>query len=175
MSTGHTDGSTRWLVIAVVAGAAATIVAVGLLLGSRTDEPPSQPIAFSHRLHAGQVGLDCQYCHSGARRSSTAGVPSVASCIGCHQVVVPDRPEVQKIHAALERQRPVAWNQVYDLPEFVRFRHAPHVRSGVECATCHGDVASMTRTSRAVDPTMGFCVDCHARNEASNDCLTCHH
>lgn len=151
-----------------------TLAALAWVLAG-SDAPIAQPVVFSHRVHAAEVGIDCQFCHAYARRSSFAGLPAVATCRGCHLVVKPESEAVQPIHQAWERQEPIEWMQVHDVAEFVRFDHSAHISRGVQCATCHGDVAAMETAQRRVSHTMGFCLDCHQRNEAPTDCLTCHH
>lgn len=148
----------------------------GLALAPGGDpEPPAQPVSFSHRLHAGDLGIDCQYCHSGARRASAATLPSGAVCMGCHVAVLPDSQEVQEIRAYRERDEAIPWRQVHDLPEFVRFTHEPHVRAGVECSSCHGEVTAMDVAHQVEDLSMGWCMGCHEQRSAPVDCLACHH
>lgn len=166
---------TGWRLPLVVAAALVAVAALAWTGLSASSGPVEQPVAFSHRVHAGEVGLDCQFCHAYARRSTVAGLPALETCRGCHLVVKPDGSAVQPILDAWERREPIEWNQVYDLAEFVRFDHGAHVGAGVDCSTCHGEVIRMEGAERSVDHSMGFCVDCHARNEASTDCLVCHH
>lgn len=162
----------RWVAMAILLVA---VVALGALVVGASPPLVEQPAEFSHRLHSGEVGIDCQFCHAYARRSTVAGLPSLQTCRGCHLQVKPESELVAPIFEAWERQDPIAWLQVHDLPEYVRFDHSAHVGAGVDCATCHGDVRAMETAQRAVDHTMGFCVDCHSRNEAPLDCLTCHY
>ena len=136
---------------------------------------PLEPIAFSHRQHVTNAGLDCQLCHAYARRGPAAGIPSVARCVGCHRFVLPDSPEVKKILAHLEAEEPIPWVRVNDLPDFVRFTHKHHVRAGITCQTCHGDVARMDLATPVVPLTMDWCVSCHEERNAPLDCLTCHY
>jgi len=144
-------------------------------------EGPVQPIFFSHLIHAGSMQIACQYCHADARRSSTAGVPSVERCMGCHKIVAAEgNPEVTKLHGYWERKEPIPWVRIFKLPEFVYFTHKPHVQAGVQCQTCHGRIDAMERvgattgqnlpndlmnlTGMNVPPTkltMGWCVECH--------------
>ena len=114
---------------------------VGLFFGywlNKTFVPgtaPVQPIDFSHRIHAGNYRIDCLYCHTNARRSASAGVPSVNKCVGCHQLVVPDRPQIRLVLEYWENKEPIPWVRVHDLPDFVYFPHKRHVAAGVECQT----------------------------------------
>lgn len=137
----------------------------------------TQPIPFPHHTHIEQ-GLTCtDYCHEAATMGPRAGLPSVSTCMICHEAIATDRPLIQQITASRDQGLDLPWERVYGWPDsaHVRFNHAPHLRANVECATCHGDVATMTVAERVVAHTMGFCVDCHRENNASNDCLTCHY
>lgn len=162
---------------------------------------PTQPILFSHVVHAGSFQIGCQYCHADARRSEYAGLPSVERCMGCHRIIgAQDNPEIQKIHRYAERGEPVPWVRVFKMPEFTYFPHKPHVRAGVECQTCHGPVERMRVVGATTGPrllndlknlvglrpaspplTMGWCVDCHREQNATRglraplDCVACHH
>lgn len=136
---------------------------------------PDQPIAFNHKLHAGDMKIDCQYCHSAARRSAVAGIPPVNTCMGCHKFAMTDKPEVQKIAKAFESNEPIVWNKVHDLPDFVRFTHERHVAKGLDCKECHGDVASMGTAKQVAPLQMGWCIDCHVKNDAPTACFTCHY
>ena len=170
--------------VVVLAGAlflvatASAIVLMGEQAGptpAPPRDPSAQPIAFSHRLHVNDVELDCQLCHVYARRSPVAGIPSVERCAGCHRVMVPDRPEIQKVLRYWEDEAPIPWVRVHDLPDYVRFTHKRHVRAGVVCQECHGDVAQMEIARQVAPLTMGWCVTCHQERHAPLDCLTCHY
>ena len=159
----------------------ATTVTVAVRLGAQEAQtaaaprgPDTQPIAFSHRAHVTEVGMDCQLCHAYARRGPVAGIPSVARCAGCHRVVLPRRTEVEKILRYEEDEEPIPWVRVHDLPQFVRFTHKRHVRAGVTCQECHGDVGRMEIVEQVAPLTMGWCVTCHQERQAPLDCLTCH-
>lgn len=135
---------------------------------------PAQPIAFPHKVHVQDYRIDCQYCHSEARRSEYAGIPSVTRCMGCHKITAADRPEVQKLHEYFNNQAPIPWVRVHKLPEFVHFPHKRHVRAGLACQTCHGPVETMTVAERVAPLTMGWCVECHTTRKAPVDCMVCH-
>jgi mono/diheme cytochrome c family protein len=144
-------------------------------------EGPVQPIFFSHVIHAGSMQIACQYCHAAARRSSSAGIPSVERCMGCHKIVAAQgNPEVQKLQGYWDRKEPIPWIRVFKVPEFVYFTHKQHVQSGLQCQTCHGRIEALERvaaitgqnlpndlmnlTGMNVPPpklTMGWCVECH--------------
>jgi len=106
-----------------------------------------------------------------------AGLPSVRTCMICHNTIATDRPRIQQITAMREQGIDLAWQRVYGYPApaHVKFNHAPHIRAQVECATCHGNIAEQTVAERNVDLSMGFCVTCHNENKASVECLTCHY
>lgn len=142
---------------------------------TRQDTGPRQPIAYSHARHAGEFKIECQYCHSGARRGPNAYVPSVKTCMGCHQLVAATKPEVAKVRNAWEAQEPIRWMRVNKLGEFVYFNHQPHIARGVQCQTCHGAVETMDEVKPPFSVNnMTWCVDCHRENKASIDCQTCH-
>jgi hypothetical protein len=137
--------------------------------------PGEQPIAFSHARHVEQAGIDCQFCHAYARRGPVAGIPSVERCAGCHRGILTERPEIVKLLEYWEEEMPIPWIRVHDLPDYVRFSHKAHVRSGIDCAACHGDVARMDIAVQVESLSMGWCVDCHTARDASRDCLICHY
>ncbi len=136
---------------------------------------PVQPIPFSHRVHAGVKQIDCRFCHSGVERSQNAGMPAVEKCFFCHDYVIPDHPEIQKEKSYLDEKKPVPWIRVFWTPEYVFFRHEPHVAwAKLDCSRCHGDVRSMDRLGR-LEFQMGFCIQCHKKMNAERDCwLGCH-
>ncbi len=135
---------------------------------------PEQPISFSHKLHAGEYGLDCLYCHAGARVSQWAYVPPVQTCVGCHARPT-ESPEVKKIQKYWRDKEPIPWVRVHALPSFTRFNHKRHVAAGVECQSCHGEVQRMDRVEQVSSLKMGWCVTCHEAHGASKDCLICHY
>lgn len=137
-----------------------------------------QPIAFPHDRHAGDLQIDCQYCHFSAERSQSAGIPPVATCMGCHAFVSgsqnPDQISILRGYA--EVQQPIPWNRVYDLPDHVQFPHMRHIAAGVDCASCHGNVREVGVIQEVNQSlTMGWCVGCHLEQEASRDCTVCHY
>ena len=161
------------LVLVVLLGVIAGFYANASLT---SDTQPLQPIAFSHRIHAGDNEIPCLYCHVQARRSPSAGVPSVNKCMGCHAEVATDRPQIRLLTNYWETKEPIAWVKVHDLPDFVHFTHKRHVAAGIECQTCHGPVETMDVVSREAPLKMGLCLNCHKDNEVENgtDCWTCH-
>ena len=148
-------------------------------LGSRTG--PTQPIAFSHQLHADSLALNCLYCHNGAEKSPIANLPAVSTCMGCHKLTAADRPEIMKLAGYFERGEQVPWVEVYRLPSHVKFNHKRHVKAGVQCAECHGRVQDMKVVYQATSLKMGWCLSCHRQKlddpkfPATMDCVACHH
>jgi mono/diheme cytochrome c family protein len=137
---------------------------------------PVQPIEFSHAIHAGSYGIDCQYCHADARRGVYAGLPSVARCMGCHKLVAAQgNPEVQKVHEYWNRKEAIPWVRIHKLTGFVHFPHKRHVQVGLPCQTCHGPVETMQRIAQVAPLTMGWCVGCHAERRGPLECVVCHH
>jgi cytochrome c7-like protein len=140
---------------------------------------PRQPIDFPHKIHTtDQIGIECRECHTGVMQGERAGIPSVNYCMTCHEDIGdPSDSRIQSLRDHAKRGEDMDWQRVYGFNQesHVRFKHAPHVRAGVDCATCHGDVTQMTVAERVVDHTMGFCINCHKQKGASNDCLTCHY
>jgi mono/diheme cytochrome c family protein len=137
---------------------------------------PKQPIEFSHIVHAGSYRIDCQYCHAGARRSTFAGLPSVERCMGCHKIVAAQgNPEVQKLHEHWNQKRSIPWVRIHKVPNYVYFPHKRHIAAGLACQTCHGPVETMQRVALVAPLSMGWCIECHSRRQASLDCVMCHH
>ncbi len=135
-----------------------------------------QPIEFPHNIHIGK-GLKCtEYCHESVTKGPVAGLPSVRTCMICHEAIATDRPRIQQITALRDKGLDLAWQRVYGYPaqSHVKFNHAPHIRKNVDCSTCHGDIGGGTVAKRNVALTMGYCVNCHNEKKAPVDCLTCH-
>jgi hypothetical protein len=136
---------------------------------------PVQPIAYTHKVHLANE-MQCTDCHTSVETGPVAGIPGVQVCMTCHQAVATEKPEIKKIAAYLERGEDIPWQRVYDYSPaaHVKFNHAPHIRAGVECAKCHGDMTQQTVAVRAVDLTMGYCINCHKERQVSVDCTVCH-
>ena len=150
-----------------------------LTVGVQQGYQPEQPIAFSHKLHAGENGVDCNYCHSGARHSKSAGVPSANVCMNCHTYINEGKSEegtqeISKIYAAIGfdpetrsyiegyEQQPIEWIRIHNLPDLAYFNHSQHVNvAGVECQECHGPIQEMEVVEQYSPLTMGWCIDCH--------------
>lgn len=143
-----------------------TLVINALTIGRSKDYSPTQPVKFSHAVHAGQNGTDCIYCHSSAPHSKSAGIPPVNVCMNCHLMVRNGTRsgvfEISKVISAYDNQRPIEWIKVHNLPDHVFFSHAQHVTAGgVGCAECHGDVKNMNVIKQVSDLSMGWCINCH--------------
>ncbi len=137
---------------------------------------PVQPIGFTHKAHLAQ-GMQCVGCHTGVDEGPDAQIPGVKVCMVCHEDIAADKPEIQKVKAYAARGEDIPWQRVYaySAAAHVKFNHAPHIRAGVSCASCHGDMTKQTVAVRAVNLTMGYCIDCHRAKQASTDCVTCHY
>jgi len=140
------------------------------------NSSPIQPIAFSHKIHAGDNKIPCQYCHVYASRTPSAGVPSVQKCMGCHRSVATDKAEIIKVAQYYADREPIPWIKVHDVPDFVHFTHKRHIKAGLKCQECHGPVETMDRIQRQQLLRMPWCIDCHTRKKVENgrDCWTCH-
>ena len=137
-------------------------------VGIQQNYQPTQPIAFSHKIHAGQYEIDCQYCHTGVNISKSASIPSVNICMNCHNTIHTDRPEVQKILTAYEENRPIEWVRVHNLPDLSYFNHSQHVAvGGIECNTCHGPIEEMDIVYQYAELTMGWCINCHRETDVN--------
>lgn len=141
---------------------------------SDSGEQDLQPMSFSHARHAGELQIDCLYCHRSAALSATANVPSMQLCMSCHQNLGNETPETLKLLAYWGNQEPIPWIRLHRMPDFVYFTHEMHLRAGLHCADCHGHVERMSHTPRAASYEMGWCLTCHKQRGASRDCLICH-
>lgn len=137
---------------------------------------PVQPIAYAHKVHLANE-MQCTDCHTSVETGPVAGIPGVQVCMMCHEVVATEKPEIKKIAAYMERGEDIPWQRVYNYSPsaHVKFNHAPHIRAGVDCAKCHGDMTQQTVAVRAVDLTMGYCITCHKERQVSIDCTVCHY
>ena len=132
-----------------------------------------QPIPFSHRLHATDKDIDCQYCHTYAERSLNAGLPPVSTCLGCHDHIIVSHEEILKLKGYATRHEEIPWVRVYYKPDHVFFPHYRHLKKGVQCQECHGEIETVDRL-RQVTFYMGLCITCHQERSASMDCAACH-
>jgi len=169
----------RSLLPILVLVAAAACDQVGWKAQIAQPRSPVQPIAFMHTIHVGIDSIPCAYCHYSANMSEEAGIPAVGTCMGCHRFVQGTsdafKTEIQKLMEFAADSQPVPWVRVHSVPSFVQFTHQPHVRAGVTCFECHGDVGAMEQVERVAPLTMGWCVNCHRDRGAPDDCAVCHY
>jgi hypothetical protein len=123
--------------------------------------PPSQPVPFNHRHHVGELGIDCRYCHTSVASGPHAGLPPTHTCMTCHSQIWTGAPMLAPVRNSLSENKPITWNRVAVLPEYVYFRHDVHIAKGVGCVECHGRIDTMALTYRSKPLTMEFCLDCH--------------
>jgi hypothetical protein len=126
---------------------------------------PRQPIEFSHRLHAGEMGMDCRYCHNTVERGAFAAVPPSQTCMNCHSKVKTDSPALAPLRETYEKDLPIRWVKVHNLPDYVYFNHSAHLAAGVGCSSCHGRIDQQARVTQKAPLSMGWCLECH-RNPA---------
>lgn len=140
----------------------------------RPGAPVEQPLPYSHKTHLA-LGLKCLDCHAIPDPGDFATFPAEAKCMACHTAVKPESPHIQKLAEAEKSGEPIAWNRVYQLPEYVYFSHAVHhLDAEVACQTCHGDVSQRDALYQEKPITMHACIRCHAETGAPNDCELCH-
>ena len=166
-----------WLIgglIAAVVALIAVMTFMYILPLDIRDRSPLQPLAFSHKKHAGENAIPCLFCHRYAPKSTVAGIPAVADCRACHLFISRDAPEIKKLMGYWDKKEPIPWVRVYGVPDHVYFPHMMHIRAGLVCANCHGEVATMERITRSIKIEMGWCLSCHKQHKASIDCWTCH-
>ncbi len=145
----------------------------------QTQIPPEQPIQFTHKVHVG-LGIPCLYCHPGAWRQASAGLPTEQKCWACHGQLTkywnPKNPvpvekwptELQKLADYVKRKEPIKWVPVYQVPDFVHFNHRPHIAAGLNCETCHGDLSKKTVETVEQTVNMGWCLNCHRSRTENN-------
>ena len=178
----HGDGASpsrfvfpRWAnyllpVVLLMGGGAAAYVPVltGMALSPKTlnvGYAPEQPIPFNHRVHAGELGMDCRYCHSTVEQAGFAAIPPAQTCMNCHANIKSDSPHLLPLRKSVLEGTSVDWVKVHDLADYSYFNHSAHVNQGIGCATCHGRIDRMD-VVRQVNPlSMGWCLDCHRQPE----------
>ena len=126
---------------------------------------PAQPVPFSHALHAGELGLDCRYCHTTVEKAAHAAVPSTEICMNCHNAIAAESPKLAAVRDSYASGKPVPWGRVHDLPDFVYFDHSIHIDRGVSCNLCHGPVQEMQLTYKGNAFQMRWCLECHRSPE----------
>ncbi len=126
---------------------------------------PAQPVPYSHALHAGQLGIDCRYCHTTVERAPFAALPPAATCMNCHARIRTESPKLALVRESYESGKPIPWVKVHDLPDYVYFDHSVHVTRGIGCVSCHGRVDRMDVVAQKAPLSMGWCLDCHRHPE----------
>ena len=127
--------------------------------------PRKQPVPFSHKHHVSGLGLDCRHCHTSVEESAFAGLPATKTCMTCHSQVWADSPMLEPVRASFQKDEPLEWTRVHDLPDFVYFNHSIHVKKGVGCVSCHGRVDQMPLVWKQQTLQMEWCLDCHRHPE----------
>lgn len=128
---------------------------------------PVQPVPYSHKFHAGDLGLDCRYCHTSVEISSVSIIPPTNTCMNCHSLILTDSEKLAPIRESFNTGSPMQWIKVHNLPDFVYFNHSVHISAGVGCFSCHGNIAEMEVVTQEEPLSMGWCLECH-RNPAPN-------
>ena len=162
----------KFFLLGIVIGCLLLFVLIGLGAGSKAD----QPLLFNHKKHKDQ-GTACDACHRYFKTENFSGIPAIAVCMECHKDPVTDSPEEEKIRTFYKKKEEIPWKRLYQQPDHVFFSHRRHVVLGkLECNTCHGEIGQSEKPPSGpwVRMTMKWCMDCHAKSKASNDCLTCH-
>ena len=137
-------------------------------VGVQQGYQPTQPIAYSHKVHAGEYKIDCNYCHTGVRKSKSANIPSPNICMNCHSAIKTESPEIQKIYDAIENNQPIEWVRIHNLPDLAYFNHSQHVEVGkLDCQTCHGPIEEMEVVKQHAPLTMGWCINCHRETDVN--------
>ena len=126
---------------------------------------PQQPVPFDHRVHAGNLKISCVYCHSSVETSAHSTVPPTSTCMNCHTAVLRDSPKLEVVRTSYETGMPIEWIRIHRLPDYAFFNHSRHVNSGIDCASCHGEVEKQGVIAQKKPLTMGWCLDCHRNPE----------
>ncbi len=163
-------------IVCVVLGLSAAFAYYATPKAQRVGYQPDQPIAYDHDLHAGQLGIDCRYCHSSVDKSPSAGIPTANTCWNCHQHVQKGNPKLAPLRAAMRvdidhkeipgaKKEPIKWVRVHKVPDYAYFDHSAHVNRGVSCKSCHGSVNKMVKVEVVESLSMDFCLTCHRNPE----------
>lgn len=162
----------RWVnkapafILFFVLGPAGTAVAAGMWYygtqkHTEVGYAPEQPVPYSHKLHAGDMGIDCRYCHNTVEVSAKASIPPTSTCMNCHSKVKTDSPLLEPVRQSEATGESIAWVRVHNLPDYAYFDHSAHLAAGVGCESCHGRVDQMVVVEQQQSLTMGWCLDCH--------------
>jgi len=132
---------------------------------TRVNEFRDQPVMFSHKHHVNGLGLDCRYCHTSVEKSSSAGIPPTHTCMSCHSQIWTEAPILEPVRESYRNSRPLEWLRIHDLPDFAYFNHSIHIKKGIGCTTCHGQVDQMPLMRQANPMFMSWCLECHRAPE----------
>ncbi|HEX8916402.1 MAG TPA: hypothetical protein VF796_28885 [Humisphaera sp.] len=157
---------------AIAAGVVGGLVFVSVLVGvgfspqaTAVGYQPEQPVPFSHKVHAGKLGLDCRYCHTTVETAAFAAVPPTQTCMNCHASIRPDSQLLAPVRQSWQTGKPVEWVKVHNLAQYAYFNHSAHVTHGVSCVSCHGRIDQMDVVKQVQPLSMGWCLDCHRAPE----------
>ena len=166
---------TNWLPLKIVVCGGVLSVAVSAAVTyyftpkyTNIGYQPNQPVPFSHAIHAGQLGMDCRYCHSFVEVAAHSNVPNSQVCMNCHSQVQKDNPKLAALRASWDSNNlPVNWVQIHKTPDYVYFNHSVHVNRGVSCVSCHGRIDKVEVVAQEKPLSMGWCLDCHRAPETA--------
>ena len=137
-------------------------------IGVSQGYAPKQPIAYSHKLHAGEYKINCAYCHTSVYKGKSASIPAANICMNCHNVIKNGSPEIKKLYTAIEKNQPIEWVRVHNIPDYAYFNHAQHTNvGGLACQNCHGEIEKMEVVQQVSPLTMGWCIDCHRKTDVN--------
>ncbi|HEX4259512.1 MAG TPA: cytochrome c3 family protein [Acetobacteraceae bacterium] len=163
--TPRADAIFRFVLLVVGVGIVAALLVVGGIAHSGyfsgVDTIAQQPVPFSHKHHAGELGIDCRYCHTTVEIAATAGMPPTWTCMTCHSQVWAGAPMLAPVRQSLADDRPLQWVRVSQLPSYVYFDHSIHIAKGIGCSSCHGRIDRMQLTYPVHAFSMSFCLNCH--------------
>lgn len=163
-----TNAIRPFVTVAILGGLVYVVVLIAFATSPRTTNigyAPTQPVPYSHALHAGTLGIDCRYCHTGVETGAKATLPPTQTCMNCHAKVRAGSEKLASVLASYASGLPIPWVRVHDLPDFAYFDHSAHVRRGVGCVSCHGRIDEMEVVSQVEPLHMGWCLDCHRHPE----------
>ena len=127
---------------------------------------PVQPVPYSHALHAGQLGIDCRYCHNTVEKAGFAALPPTETCMNCHRAIRPNSTKLKPLIDSYETGIAIKWVKIHDLPDFVYFYHSAHVNAAISCVECHGNINHMDVVYQVKPLNMAWCLQCHRSPDA---------
>lgn len=150
------------------------VLALIWIASAQEENAPLQPIPFSHKVHAGNLKLQCKTCHPNPDPGESMTFAKTSTCMQCHSAIKKDSPAIQKLAQADKDGNAIRWARVYGIPGYVFFSHRTHLEKGNVCQDCHGQVAERDRLYREKNLSMGGCIECHTAKKVSVDCAFCH-